>query len=259
MGIWEWFNQNSNALLIIANIALVIVTLVYVILTKKILDSSRQQINFIHNPVLGIMLNKMQIDPDKGDRHRILNISIDIVNLGNAPSLEILIDSEIELKYSEIQGQRIIPSIYEPRLIPYLRVGENFSTDYRHNIYFGSTLNVNLISDFEKASRLNYERIHINPTRESYTSSILRIFVYYKNNLNQNFVSIYETLLDVDKIADDPIPYMVSGKSALPDDKAIILGEYPFKSPKFFAKPIQENTRNSEISSRNSKRKLGGF
>jgi hypothetical protein len=248
----SWIVENSNFFQFLTNLALVIVTLIYVIYTKRIVDSTNQQIKFSHSPVLGISINKMVISSRYG--HNNLEVTLEIANLGNAPAIEILIDSEIELKYTDYDGEKVIPSSYKPYLTPYLQINEKFTTKLGTSKHFGAKPTYAIISDFKKMHILNMERRVINPLMESYDASTFRIFVYYKNNLNQNFMSYYETILSISPNENTSILFNQDENSVLPSNQLIQISEHPFKSPSFFTKPISDDIPRKEILVRNKKR-----
>jgi hypothetical protein len=46
---------------------------------------------------------------------------MEITNVGNAPAIEVLIDAEIELRYSSINNEKRIPARHAPDMIPYIQ------------------------------------------------------------------------------------------------------------------------------------------
>jgi len=228
-----------------ANLVLVIITGIYVYLTKRILDSTIRQSKLVSNPVVGIRLGHMWIFEVYGPSRRNLSIGLNLTNVGNAPAIEVLVDAEIILQYSNIQGEKVIPGRFEPSSIPFIRPGEEITEDSRYNPNFGNTCIRHLLDDFRECHRLNMHRIETDPAKEPYNASMLRVCVYYRNNLGQYFESTYETYLHLGQIPED--------------DEATELAEIYVPTPKFYAGPISKKEMGNDISSRNSKRDLCGW
>jgi hypothetical protein len=262
-------NQNSGALTVISSIILIIITSIYVYLTKKILDSNKHDIELSYSPVIGIKINQMSILPVYGEGRRGFIVDLTIVNVGNAPAIEVKIDSEIELKHSDIKGEKIIPTRREPALIPFLRSGEEIPDSHAHDHdfqialtsqNFGNTCIDHMIFDFTKDRELNLERIHSDPSHESYVSTKLRIYVYCKNHLNQYFLSQYETYIEPFRVEGNPIPcFVILNNPGLPNDRKIELIQEHFRRPIFLTKPISHEEMMQAINDRNRKRNLCGW
>jgi len=119
-----FLNQNYGAISAISSVILILVTAAYVVLTKQILESTKHEIELSYSPVIGIRLGDMNILPVFGDNRRSFGVDFSITNVGNAPAIEVQIDSEIELTHSNIEGENVIPARFEPSMIPFLRQGE---------------------------------------------------------------------------------------------------------------------------------------
>lgn len=246
MDILEWLQTNIVAVISLATtIVLVVINIVYIYLTKKTLDVTVRQSNLAYNPVVGIRLGNMTIGRVFGPSRRNLGISLDITNVGNAPAIGVIVDAEIILQYSNVQGERVIPSRYEPFVLPFIRPGEDISNDRRLSPNFGNTCITHLLDDFRERKRLNILRIETDPTKESYEASRLRVILYYRNNLGQYFESVYETYLGLEEIPED--------------NKSAELFEVYIPRPKFHTAPIPKEKMDKEISFRNSKRHLCGW
>ena len=245
MDILNWLQTNGPIVSLATTIVLVIITGMYVYLTKRILDSTVRQSNLVPNPVIGIRLRHMGISKVYGPSRRNLDIGLNLTNLGNAPAIEILVDAEIILQYSNIRGEKVIPARFEPSSIPFIRPGEEIPEGPSHDPNFGNTCITYLLDDFRECNRLNIHRIETDPTKESYNASILRVCVYYQNNLGQYFESTYETCLHLEKIPED--------------DETIELSQIYVPRPKFYAGPISKEKMDKNISYRNSKRDLCGW
>jgi len=244
MDILKLAKDYESVLSLALTLGLVTVTTIYVIITKRILESSVKQSLLSSNPVIGINLGKMIIGEVYGPSRRNLSIDLTLSNIGNAPAIEVLIDSEIELKYTSINGNKIIPSRFEPYEIPFIRPNQDLSDKFS-SLSFGNTLITYLIDDFRECERLNIHRINTDPTQESFKASKLIIHVYYKNNLEQYFISKYVTYLHIEKF---------------PNNKETSeLHRIFIPRPIFHAQPISKNQMLSEIEKRRDLRDLCGW
>jgi len=250
MDVLNWLQANESVVSLAATIVLVIITGIYVYLTKKILDSTVRQSKLFSNPVIGIRLGHMRISKVYGPSRRNLGIGLVLTNVGNAPAIEVLVDAEIILQYSNIRGEKVIPARFEPSSIPFIRPGEEIPEDSIHNPNFGNTCITHLLDDFRECNRLNIHRIETDPTKEPYNASRLRVCVYYRNNLGQYFESSYETYLHIGEIPEEKIPE---------DDETAELPQIYVPRPKFHAGPISKEKMYKDIPFRNSKRDLCGW
>lgn len=245
MNILNWLQTNGSVISLATTIALVIITATYVYITKRILDCTVRQSNLASNPVIGIRLGKIAISKVYGPSRRNLHAGLNLTNVGNAPAIEVLVDAEIVLHYSNIRGERVIPARFEPSSISFIRPGEEIPEDNAHNPSFGNTCITHLLDDFRECHRLNIHRIETDPTTDPYTASRLRVCVYYRNNLGQYFESTYETYLHIDDIPKD-------------DETAELL-QIHIPRPRFHAEPISKKQMDKDLSSREAKRDLCGW
>ncbi len=239
----DWIQQNSSLINAIATITLVSVTGYYAYLTRRILEASERQSKLSLDPVVGIEIENIGISKIFGPNRRNMSVGLKLKNVGNALAIEILVDAEIELRYSEIKSQKIIPSRFDPYMIPFLRPGE--STDKCHP-NFGNKLIAHFFDDVRESSRLNLHRIETDPTKESFRTSKLKVFAYYRNSLGQQFKSKYEIEIGM--------------RSAIPkdDEKAEVTMTY-IPRPIFHAGPIQLTEKEEEIRARDANRQLCGW
>jgi hypothetical protein len=235
MAILEWINTYSGALTFFATLILVIITAVYVKYTQKIMESTKKQFISQQNPVIGIKTGEMYL-VELDDGYREFNAEFHLTNLGNAPALEVIIESEIKLNISNIKGENSIPSRWAS-VVSYIRVGEELDVEPNCVQSFDSNVFKHMIQGFKKERELNNKRIKKNFEPE-YSSSILSIDVYCKNSFNQYFKSHFETHL----IQGEKFPDYIEVK--------------PFFSPnqKFYSNPISEDEFKKETTIRKLKR-----
>lgn len=241
-----WLQLNFVALgSLLITVVLVLINVVYVYYTKKTLDAIIRQSNLSHNPVIGIHINNMKISKVFGPSRRQLSVGLLLVNIGNSPAIEVLVDAEMRLQYSSINGEKVIPSRTEPSSAPFIRQGEELKDDPMISPNFGNTCVTHLLDDFRECHRLNTLRIETDPTKESYEASRLKIIVYYKNNVGQYFMSAYETNLHLEEIPKE--------------NETADLTQIYIPRPVFCSGPIQKEQMDKEISERNKKRDLCGW
>jgi hypothetical protein len=245
MNLINWLQTNAPAISLLFTVLLVIITGVYVYLTKKIVDTTVRQVNIIHNPVIGIRLGAMWISKTNDLSRRNLSVSLNLTNIGNAPAIKILVDGEIIFKYIKVDGINEMPARFEPRFISYMRPGEELSAGQSYSLSFGNDGIRNLLDDLRENRRLNMERIETTPSRQPYPPPRLIIYVYYQNNLGQYFQSIYKGNLNVNEIPKD--------------DESVEVKEKFLPSPEFISSTISLKEIEKNISFRNSRRILCGW
>jgi len=251
----EWLRVNEGPMSLALTGVLVIVTTVYVLLTKKLVNAAVTQAKLQSNPVIGIELGPIRISPVFGPDRRNLGVFLKLANVGNAPAIEVLVDAEIELRYSTVEGHRAIPARFEPGVIPFLRPSEEVGAPGAHgvdridthaaNCSFGDTCVAAFLDDCREITRLNVERIEVDATRPAYEGPLLRVWVYYRNNLGQYFRSTYEATVDVEEIP-------------APEESADVHQHY-VPRPKFHAEPISREQVEAEIAARDTLRDLSGW
>jgi len=244
MDIFDWLKANGSLVSLAATVVLVIITGIYVYLTKRILDSTISQSKLVYSPVIGIRLRNTGISEVFGPSRRNLSVGLSLTNVGNAPAIEVLIDAEIILQYTNIKGEKVIPARFEPVPIPFIRPGEEIQDDLL-SPNFGNTCITHLLDDFRECHRLNIHRLETDPTKESFSSSKLKVCIYYRNNIGQYFESIGEAYLHPKKDLEH------NDTNALPLIHSPIL--------EFHTDPISKEKMDKEIAFRNSKRSLCGW
>ncbi len=250
MDIIEWLKYYNEIISIILTLSLVLITGFYVIFTKRILNATVNQLKLSFNPVIGINIINMNISEVYGTGRRNLNIELELINVGNAPAIEILPDGELLLEYSNIDGEKIIPARFEPRKIPFIRTDDKLKEDLKTSLSFGNICITHLFDDFRESDRLNKLRIETSPSSEPYFSTKLKIIVYYRNNIGQYFESIYEIYLNLGS----------SGVVIIPkDNETVELMAINHPNSYFQVKPIQQVDMIKEIAKRNKKRDIGGW
>ncbi len=244
----NWIQQYSSAINVLTTTVLVLITACYVYLTWLILKASEKQSRLSLAPVLGIKINEINISEVFGPNRRNMGVALELTNVGNAPAIEILVDSEIHLRYSDIKGEKSIPARFEPDMIPFMRPGE---TNNECHLGFGNTLITHFFDDVRESTRLNLHRIETNPGKESFKTSRIRVFTYYRNSIGQYFKSSYEIEIDLSDVnGSDPIPK---------DNKTAKVNMIYIPRPTFYAIPITSDIMEKGIEDRNRKRDLCGW
>jgi len=187
----DFLQQYSGAFTFLATLVLVALTAFYAYWTKGILAATASQARLNLNPVIGITVKKISISEVFGYKRRNMSVDVELSNVGNAPTIEVLIDSEVELRYSSVNGERVIPARFEPDMIPFLKPGDQIAGPGVSPSY-GNTFITHFFDDARGSLRLNLHRIDTDPTQESYKTSRLRVIAYYRNSLGQHFRSYYE-------------------------------------------------------------------
>lgn len=244
----DFLQLYSGALSFLATILLVALTGFYAYWTKGILLATASQSKLSLNPVIGIKVSSLSISEVFGPKRRNMSVAVELSNVGNAPAIEVLVDAEIELRYSRINQEQVIPARFEPDMVPYIRSGES-ATEVSPN--FGNKCITHFFDDVRESLRLNLHRIETDPTQESFKTSRLRVVVYYRNSLGQHFKSYYETEIGL---------WRPLGEEKIPkDDEACEVNQIYMPRPVFHAGVHNEGLAKREIEARNARRDLSGW
>lgn len=246
----DFLQQYSGALTFLATLVLVALTAFYAYWTKGILAATASQVRLNLSPVIGISIKKISISPIFGPKRRNMNVEIELSNVGNAPAIEVLVDSEIELRYSSVNGDRVIPARFDPAMIPFLKSGDSIAGPGVSPGY-GNTLITHFFDDARESHRLNLHRIETDPTQESFKTSRLRVFAYYRNSLGQHFRSRYEIEIAL---------WRRNGEKLIPEENETCEVDMSYiPRPTFHAEVTNGDATANEIESRSLKRELSGW
>lgn len=240
--------QYSGALSFLASVILIILTGFYAYLTRGILKATANQSRLSLSPVIGIKINSIFISEVFGPSRRNMSISLDLTNVGNAPAIEVLVDAEVELRYSRIDNHKLIPARHSPEVIPFIRPDETIDSAAPN---FGNTLITHFFDDVRESSRLNIHRIETNPSQEAFKTSRIHVYVYYRNSLGQYFKSYYITEIGI---------YTPLGANPIPkEDETLNVNQIYIPRPIFHAGVDDEQRSKQEMKERDTKRKLCGW
>jgi len=232
---------------IIINVFLLLLTICSTYYAKRTVQVARKQLRLTSNPVIGIEVNQIKISEvfEKKFKRREMIVELEIANIGNDPAIEILIDGEIELEYSNIQGETVIPARFTPSQKSFLMLGDKICSE-RTNLYFGNIFINHFFESSKIMGRMNKQRIKNTPWKDPYQSAKLMVYVYYSNNLGQCFKSKYEIYI------------YLQGKIPKSNEKADV-GMVYIPRPIFCNNIISKDILNKEIEERNKKRNLCGW
>lgn len=246
---FDWIESYSASINVLATIVLVSVTGYYAFLTRRILLATEQQSKLSLDPVVGIKVTNIGISKTYGPNRRNMGVELELVNVGNAPAIEVLVDAEINFRHTNVDGNKTVPIRFEPDVVPFLRPGE---ANIDRHLSFGNKAIIHFFDDVRESLRLNWHRIDTDPTKESFDASRLRVICYYRNSLGQCFKSTYETEIDLED-EDNP-------RDPIPDDNQTKDVSMPLlPRPIFHAEPISATQMDLEIDGRNGLRRLSGW
>lgn len=246
----DFLQQYSGAFNFLATLVLALLTAFYAYLTKGILTATSSQARLNLNPVIGITVRKIWISQVFGPKRRNMSVEIELTNVGNAPAIEVLVDSEVQLRYSSVKGEKLIPARFEPDVIAFVKPGDQVAG---HGVSpgYGNTFITHFFDDVRESHRLNLHRIETDPTQESFKTSRLRVIAYYRNSLGQHFRSSFEIEIGL---------WRRNGEETIPsDDSTCEVDMCYIPRPAFHAEPADEEDITEEIAERNSKRRLSGW
>ena len=246
----EFLQQYSGAFTFLATLVLVGLTAFYVFWTKGILAATAAQARLSLIPVIGITVKSIRISEVFGPNRRNMGVELELSNVGNAPAIELLVDSEVELRYSSIKGVSCVPARFEPNVVPFLKPGDQI-TGPAVSPSYGNTFLTRFFDDIRESLRLNIHRIETNPTQESFKTSRLAIIVFYRNSLGQHFRSRYEIEIGF---------WHLNGTKPIPgDDESCDVDMSYIPRPTFHAEPVAEREIEAELAKRNTVRDLCGW
>lgn len=228
-----------------ADFAMIIVTIVYAIFTRHLVKIAKQSFQCQLAPLIGIEIRKIVVGPPFGPKRRQMSVELSVSNVGNAPAINVLIDSEFDFRYSKISGSSTIPQRFEPMAVAFIPQGGTESGPQIAQSY-GNSFVSSLLDEAREAHRLNVHRIATNPSQEPYKMSRLKVFTYYRNAVGQYFKSCYSCEVCVFNSKD------------IDKDKFDLSIIY-IPRPEFYAIPIKESEMLKELAERNSRRELCGW
>ncbi len=238
----------SGAFSFIATAILVLLTGFYAYWTKGILKATLNQSKLAQAPVIGISIKKIWISEVFGPDRRNMNVDLEIINVGNAPAIEVLIDAEIEYRYSKIGGKNNAPARFESEMIPYVKPGDTAETAKPN---FGNKAILHFFDDVREANRLNLHRIQTKPTQSPFKTSKLTVFAYYRNSFDQWFMSSLETEICIWKML---------GEELIPkDDESIEVTQSNIPRKKFHSGVIDHSIVDETLKERDSRRNDSGW
>lgn len=228
-----------------ADFAMIIVTIVYAVFTRHLVKITRQSFQCQLAPLIGIEIKKIVVGPPFGPKRRQMSVVLSLSNVGNAPAINVLIDSEFDFRYSKISGSSTIPQRFEPMAVAFIPQGRTVSGQQIDQSY-GNSFVSSLLDEAREAHRLNAHRIATNPSREPYKMSRLKVFAYYRNAVGQYFKSCYSCEVCIFNSKDI-------------DKEKFDLSIIYIPRPEFYAIPIKESEMLKELAERNSRRELCGW
>ena len=229
-----------------SSILLACITLWYAISTKKILKATIDSTNLSQCPVIAFEINNISIGKCYGPKRRNMGIEVKIVNIGDSPAINIIIDSEIELNHTSISTENIIPSRFEPDVITFLM--EKASKE--ESFSYGNTFLIHFFDNSRECHRLNMHRIETDPSKEAFKEGTLHVYAYYSNAFGQTYKSCASFSISLCGIAEHKIPN---------DNETAKCHLLYIPKPIFTALPIKMEILSQEIGRRNKKRELCGW
>lgn len=166
----------------------IVAAFVSILLTMKMLNNSITQTKLMRNPMISIEFGRAYLDKYKDSNSKLkwkLGLLFNCLNAGNGPAIEVFTESEIELQYTDINGLKNIPSIgvYNTSII---KINEN-SMAFWNKTKFSTVSLEKIREDIIKGREKDGDMAK---------PPIVRIYVYYKDTLNQYFRSVYPTCID---------------------------------------------------------------
>lgn len=161
----------------LATLILVAITGFYAYWTKGILTAALSQPRLSLAPAISIEIKRASITPTLPGGNRNMSVEVVIANIGTSPAIEVVIDSEIELRHQPAETEKVIPARYS-HMIPFVVQGDKI--ELPPVISYGHTF----IERFIESARAVSDPSQLK-------ASILTVMAYYKNTLGQHFKTSY--------------------------------------------------------------------
>ncbi len=200
-------------------------------------------------------MTKMYITKPQGEYIRDFGTQLMLINLGNAPAIEINVDGEIVLQHFAVGDCSDLPSRFWSQMIPFLRPDEAATEgEGKHfSPIFGFPCIVAMYEDWKRC----FDEARWKPAMEEVKEveelniwqrfnmvvkqPVLRIVVYYRNHLEQYFKSTLEVPLYLqEELTDEPLEIREAG----------------VPSTVFHAGPIDKDKMIDEMKDREKRRRL---
>jgi hypothetical protein len=175
---------------LISSIILTIITGFYAYQTYILVNLTQIQSKIINqelklqsNPVLGIHIEKIFFHPRCGPEKYEMGIKLKISNISDSPALQIIIDSEIELKILDSEDIKY-PQLFPPETISFLKPNSS-DTNYKTiSLIYRDFIPKQLLIMYKKNLELFQERKQKGKLCV-YNQPLIHIYIYYQNNLGQ--------------------------------------------------------------------------
>jgi hypothetical protein len=229
----------------VVTLCLAVLTAGYVLLTKRLVDAASRQTSLAANPVVGLRIEDVHIGDKFGPGRQQMNVACFLTNIGNSPAINVFTDAEIELLYAT--DVRKIPARFDPEFVAFVKPNE----ETRVSLNFGHKAVAAIIADLRAADEKNFKRIQESPEKEPFTTSMLRVFVYYNNSLGVQFKTFYEAHLGC---------WHDEGGWRMPErDEDIRLVPFYIPKPRFYVGLAQPGKVEDGLRNRNRLRDLSGW
>ena len=212
----DWISKNITVLTLLVTIALMIITLVYTLITRKMLQLSSQ-------PTVRIKTKKISLVPDiptsvhigdindalENERYCI-TVDFELANVGSHPAQNIYFDAQVDFKERTPLGEESLP-VHLPEFIDFISPQTGANTEKINvSARFDNFLAREVVRDFFKG-RSNFNGLAFLPsTREIQDKSLwpspkLLIKCFYADIQGQNYVSELQLFFHIWKDTDNKI------------------------------------------------------
>lgn len=186
-------NTNYSALLsLLSSVIMVIVTIIYVVQTKRQADYAKESAELVAKQIktdkqpciVPSVVDSKGIAFDAGDYTRIqLGFDISLENVGESPAINVYTLCAIELQQSKnSEGKEInLSAALLPNFVQAIAVRAKEEI----NIHFETDEVLDLVNELSIAMEKNWERIRTNPSKHHYVGANLNIKVLFKNIMGQ--------------------------------------------------------------------------
>jgi glycosyltransferase involved in cell wall biosynthesis len=200
----EWITNNVAALTLLTTLLLILITLYYTILNRRMLEVSSRPCVLIDPkkislaPDINIKCNTEALEEDLKEQRIWFNIDVDIANLSNSPAQDVFLDAKVHFIVRKPFKHAWLP-VDKPKHLSFISSESSSESDNKQtiNICFDNFVVREMLYDFcEGRKQLEGHAVHAShdeiQNKKLWTSPRIVLTCYYKDIQSINYCSEYQ-------------------------------------------------------------------